>query len=209
MFSGRWSGHRKKQTVESCYKLNINDFCKMVNFNNGEKGTFSYGENLKGTFEITAPYRLQTEDREILLDALITLRYEINGKDVISPLYVSSSPDCYGYKRYWVLCPAYKKNGRMCLKKSYKLYLPQNAKYFCCRECYNLTYTSVQTRDKRVEELLKNPTKLYSIISQPPNLYNPTEYFLGLKAIAKIEAEKTSPSLSQRLEGNIQQTTIS
>ena len=190
IFSGRWGSHRKKQTVESCYKLNINDFCRWVSLNNGEKGTFNYGENFKGSFEITAPSILRAEGKEIPLDALITLSYEINGESVISPLYVSSSPAYFGNKRYWVLCPAYKKNGRTCLKRNYKLYLPQNAKYFCCRECYELTYESVQTRDKRVEELLKNPTKLYSILLKPMDSQKlPTEYFLGLKALMKKDKD--------------------
>lgn len=190
IFSGRWGSHRKKQTVESCYKLNINDFCRGVSLNNGEKGTFNYGENFKGSFEITAPSILRAEGKEIPLDALITLSYDINGESVISPLYVSSSPAYFGNKRYWVLCPAYKKNGRTCLKRNYKLYLPQKAKYFCCRECYELTYKSVQTRDKRVEELLKNPMKLYSILLKPMDSYKlPTEYFLGLKALTKKDKD--------------------
>lgn len=188
IFSGRWGNYKKKQTVESCYKLNINNFCRVVSLNNGEKGTFNYGENFKGHFEITAPYTLRIDGEEIPLDALITLSYYINGERVISPLYVSSSPAYFGNKRYWVLCPAYKKNGRICLKRSYKLYLPKNAKYFCCRECYGLTYKSVQTRDKRVEELLKNPMKLYAILMKPIDYKNlPTEYFLGLKALTKYK----------------------
>jgi len=159
----------------------------VVSLNNGEKGTFNYGENFKGHFEITAPYTLQTDGEEIPLDALITLSYYINGEFVISPLPVSSSPAYFGNKRYWVLCPAYK-NGRICLKRSYKLYLPKNAKYFCCRECHELTYKSVQTRDKRVEELLKNPMKLYAILMKPIDYKNlPTEYFLGLKALTKYK----------------------
>jgi hypothetical protein len=43
------------------------------------------------------------------------------------------------------------------------LYLPYGAKYFGCRHCYNLTYESVQTHDKRIDYLIRHPETLKDI----------------------------------------------
>lgn len=47
----------------------------------------------------------------------------------------------YGGKRYWFVC-ALSINGRSCARKVGVLYKPYYAKYFGCRNCYNLTYAS-------------------------------------------------------------------
>jgi len=184
MFSGRWGDHRKKQTVENSLKLDINEFMRDNQLTNRSEGRFNFGRSLVGTFKVTAPYTLRTKTEEIPLDALILLSYKVLGEEVTSPLYITSSPMNFGNKRYWVLCPSLR-DGRACLNRGYKLYLPPDGKYFLCRDCYNLTYKSVQTRDKRVSEMVNNPQKLFSALTATTNKLT-AKYFLALKAYMKL-----------------------
>lgn len=47
----------------------------------------------------------------------------------------------YGGYRYWFICPLVK-NGQACGRRAGVVYLPDGAKYFGCRKCYDLTYGS-------------------------------------------------------------------
>jgi hypothetical protein len=49
----------------------------------------------------------------------------------------------YGGARWWFTCPL-STNGRPCYRRVGKLYLPPGGKYYGCRHCYDLTYTSCQ-----------------------------------------------------------------
>jgi hypothetical protein len=48
----------------------------------------------------------------------------------------------------WFICPLLKPNGTPCNRRCRILYLPPGAKYFGCRECYNLTYDSCNESHK-------------------------------------------------------------
>ncbi len=50
--------------------------------------------------------------------------------------------------RWWFVCPLVIR-GRPCGRRVGKLYLPPASRYFGCRTCHDLTYTSAQTHDKR------------------------------------------------------------
>ena len=55
---------------------------------------------------------------------------------------VSALPH-FGGVRWYFLCPLVHE-GRPCLHRGEKLYLPPGGLYFGCRKCYDLTYTSSQ-----------------------------------------------------------------
>ena len=57
--------------------------------------------------------------------------------------------------------------GSPCERRVGKLYLPPGGRYFGCRLCYDLTYESDQTHDKRVDALRKNPELLAAIVANP------------------------------------------
>jgi hypothetical protein len=65
----------------------------------------------------------------------------------------------FGGLRWWFICPL-TVNGRPCSHRVGKLYLPPGSLYFGCRHCHDLTYTSSQTHDKRVDFLRKHPEAL-------------------------------------------------
>ena len=71
-----------------------------------------------------------------------------------------STPCRFGGQRWWFLCPIVN-----CDRRVGVLYLPYGGKYFGCRHCYDLTYESVQTHDKRIDDLIRNPETLKEIFS--------------------------------------------
>ena len=71
-----------------------------------------------------------------------------------------STPCRFGGQRWWFICPLVN-----CSRRVGVLYLPYGAKYFGCRHCYNLTYESVQTHDKRIDDLIRNPETLKEIFA--------------------------------------------
>jgi len=100
--------------------------------------------------------------------------------DLDYTIQLATTPCNYGGVRYWFICPLVV-NGQACNRRVSKLYLPPGAKYFGCRACYNLTYRSCKEHDKRVDALMKNPTKLAALLQEK----DPASTLLGLKAYIK------------------------
>jgi hypothetical protein len=65
----------------------------------------------------------------------------------------------FGGLRWWFVCPLLV-NGQGCYRRVGRLYLPPGCRYFGCRHCHALTYTSCQQHDKRVDFLRRNPEVL-------------------------------------------------
>jgi hypothetical protein len=53
----------------------------------------------------------------------------------------------FGRLRWWFVCPLLVR-GEACNRRVAKLYLPPSSRYFGCRHCYRLTYTSCQESHK-------------------------------------------------------------
>ena len=60
---------------------------------------------------------------------------------------LATTPLPWGGLRWWFICPL-TVNGRSCGRRVGKLYLPHDGRYFGCRHCYDLTYTSCQESHK-------------------------------------------------------------
>lgn len=60
-------------------------------------------------------------------------------KDFDYKIPLTTTPCFYGGKRYWFVCPWYKKN-QYCGRRVAVLY--KDGDCFACRHCYNLTYSS-------------------------------------------------------------------
>jgi len=52
----------------------------------------------------------------------------------------------FGGPRWWFTCPA-TVEGRACRRRVRKLYLPPGGKYYACRQCWQLSYTSQREDD--------------------------------------------------------------
>ncbi len=81
---------------------------------------------------------------ELLLDYKVKSWNEDNWTDVRYVVQLDSVPCHYGGRRFYFLCPCLKNNqfNQVCRKRVAVLYL--RGRYFCCRECANLTYESCQ-----------------------------------------------------------------
>jgi hypothetical protein len=87
----------------------------------------------------------------------------------------------FGGLRWWIICPLVV-NGRPCQRRIGKLYLPPGGCYYGCRHCYDLTYTSCQQHDKRVDWLRKTPEAL-RLLAEHPEGASLTQLGLILKAL--------------------------
>jgi hypothetical protein len=67
-------------------------------------------------------------------------------------------------QRFCLLCPR-------CRRRAFKLYKPRHLQAFACRACHNLSYTSVQKHDVRLDQLLKvSLGELRRLIIQDKNM---------------------------------------
>lgn len=76
---------------------------------------------------------------------------------------ISTSRPRLGGRRHWFRCPV-TRDGVLCGKRVGRLYLPPEQQIFACRVCYNLTYRSAQTHDKRVDRMVRDPSALLSAL---------------------------------------------
>ncbi len=73
----------------------------------------------------------------------------------------------FGGVRWWFLCPL-KRKGVRCGRRVEKLFLPSKGfvippRYFGCRQCYELTYASTQTSDRRVFAAVRSGVDLIEL----------------------------------------------
>ncbi len=67
-------------------------------------------------------------------------------------------------RRPCLLCPG-------CGRGAFKLYRPTHLPVFACRACHNLSYTSVQKHDVRLDRLLKVPDReIVRLITEDTNM---------------------------------------
>jgi hypothetical protein len=70
-------------------------------------------------------------------------------------VYLTTTRPRFGGFRWWFICPL-TTNNLPCNRRVGVLYLPPSGRYFGCRHCYDLTYTSCQESHKfdRLHETL-------------------------------------------------------
>lgn len=90
------------------------------------------------------------------LSYTMTSRHSQESTDLNYRIDIITTPCYFGGIRYWFVCPLIH-DGRPCLRRVGKLYLPPYGKYFGCRHCYNLTYRCQKEHDKSYDSFRKNP----------------------------------------------------
>jgi hypothetical protein len=110
----------------------------------------------------------------------LSYRKTVQGEavDVTEPIQLETTAPHFGGIRNWFICPLVK-NAQICNRRAQKLYLPNGAKYFGCRVCYDLTYESCRTHDWRVSKLRRNPFALAGALRSK----NVTRVLLGLRTM--------------------------
>jgi hypothetical protein len=80
---------------------------------------------------------------------LFTLQYRLtrSGEEADLPIRLQTTVPRLGGRRWWFTCPLVV-NEQPCRRRVGKLYLPPGSKYYGCRTCYHLTYTSCQESHK-------------------------------------------------------------
>jgi hypothetical protein len=150
---------RKKTTVQSCFSIDVNYLTRKGILKPGVermgKLAWFWGAN-PTDIRFNLAYAVNTASDE----PHVRLIYRLVKTDqlMVYSVRLTRTRQRLGGVRWWFLCPRVF-NGQACSRRVGKIYLPPGGDYFGCRHCYNLTYTSVQQHDKRVDALVRN-TKL-------------------------------------------------
>lgn len=142
--SGNWYRQDSKSTTESQYRIDIRWLKKQGYLRPGNFGFLSWSCCNKQIGYIN--YRMEA-DRMVL-----NYRYRFYGgewKDVEQTVLFDRTPCNYGGYRTWFLC-------HRCWKRVAVLYCA--GKYFFCRHCYDLTYTS--QLESKAERLMRKARKI-------------------------------------------------
>jgi len=157
----------KKNIVENTRKLDVVSLQREKVFSQGPetKGTICWQNENETTYSIrfTLVYSKDVPNS-------LCLDYAISGQgDGIKELLfyhirVTWTPCRYGGKRWWFICPVCEIRGKI-IRRCRILYLPKDADFFGCRECYNLSYESRQKHRSRLYEEYVKQCKILDSIS--------------------------------------------
>lgn len=143
--SGRWAWHSKKTTVEDCLILVAGKLARdRVIARSPGSGRLSWTSTATGERTASVGYSREVqEDQVILRLSYTTTRRDDEKLDIEERVELQTTPSAVGNVRWWFTCPLIV-NGRSCGRRVGKLYLPPASRYFGCRHCHDLTYTSCQ-----------------------------------------------------------------
>jgi hypothetical protein len=167
---GPGSGRRlyRKAVVEDCLQLDANRWMRQgLRDRVRMAGTWRW--IYPGGRSFSVDYELDTREPD---EAFAQLWYGWVWTPTGEPDWVDYRVDLtatwphLGGLRWWFVCPLLV-GGVACRRRVGKLYLPPRARYFGCRHCHRLTYTSCQEHDKRVDALRRNPEALAAILDNP------------------------------------------
>jgi hypothetical protein len=146
--SGRWSAHTKKDTVEDCRFLDANRWMREGILGEGLRhwGGWTWRNAHTGEQTSSIGYEVDTTD---MACPWVRLYYTFTASQmhIDYRIHLQTTYPRFGGLRWWFLCPL-TVNGYACSRRVGKLYLPPGSRYFGCRHCYALTYTSCQESRK-------------------------------------------------------------
>jgi hypothetical protein len=145
-----WWRHGKKTTVEDCLTLDINRLVRDTNLQAGiwARGSWRWTYRSGKSFSVDYEVETLTEASPYLhlsYSWVWPSRPEVQQASYSVDL-TTTRPHLGGV-RWWFICPLLR-GGRPCRRRVCKLYLPPHARYFGCRRCHDLTYTSCQESHK-------------------------------------------------------------
>ena len=148
--SGRWGWHSSKTTVEECTAFSMKDLARHAGLGPSVHTWQGLGWHNTWTGENTSSIGVEIKTGDTggwarLFYTFTAGRNKDEKMDYRVPL-VTTWPH-FGGLRWWFICPL-SVNGRYCGRRVGKLYLPPGGRYFGCRHCHDLTYTSCQESHK-------------------------------------------------------------
>ncbi len=124
----------KKTTTEECLRWDMMRIAKAMDLSVFGTGWSRWEQNGRVTdsirFTVFGGSHIRPQ---------YTITYHPNGtkEDVEYNILLDKTPCYFGRHRWWFRCPS-------CDRRCRIVYLPPGQKYFACRICHNLTYTSQQ-----------------------------------------------------------------
>jgi len=138
--SGRPLWPLRKDTVEDCIAIDISWLKRNHYLHPGRHtaGSLRWSQGRESAGSIGFEARLD------LTPPFIRLHYTINRTEKIDyRVDLATTQPNYAGIRWWFICP-----NRKCGRRVGKLYSAPGSKYFLCRTCQDLTYTSCQDSHK-------------------------------------------------------------
>jgi len=179
-----WRGG-KKRTVEDCRRIDANHWMREGVMREGVRQSGGWAWTNRSTGEQTASisYEVDTADPD---GPWVRLFYRLtrSGEEIDYRIQLQTTRPRFGGLRWWFTCPLVVRD-RACGRRAGKLYLPPGGRYFGCRICYDLTYTSCQTHDKRVDFLRRCPDALGVLVRPGAPV---SDLILALKALSPRRA---------------------
>lgn len=161
----------KRMVVEDCIRLSVFDL--------GRKGVFSKRCET-GWISWTINGVTRRVDFRVLEWPGLAACLRFEDPLIQCSVEVTSTRPYFGGKKHWFLCPLTHNSAR-CRRRTACLYLPPGQSVFGCRSCYDLTYRSSQTHDKRVSALLQSPLALAAALQSGDRSQN----LLGVRAYTR------------------------
>jgi hypothetical protein len=152
---GPGSGNRSwrfntKTVVEDCLSIDANRWTREGILKAGVHTTGSWRWTYRSGSSFSVNYGVNTLD---LNHPFVRLWYSWTWAGMKDPqtedytVRLTITLPHLGGVRWWFVCPLVRE-GRPCLRRVGKLHLPPRGRYFGCRHCYDLTYTSCRESHK-------------------------------------------------------------
>jgi hypothetical protein len=145
-----WHRGPKKDTVEDGLSIDANRWMREGILRAGVWHRGSWQWTYRSGKEFSVNYEVNTL---ALNRPFLRLTYSgtwSGSKELQSASYeveLTTTHPRFGGLRWWFVCPL-RRGGVDCGRRVGKLYIPPHRRYFGCRQCYNLTYTSCQESHK-------------------------------------------------------------
>jgi hypothetical protein len=134
-----------KTVVEDCLSLDTNRWTRDGILKPGQWQSGTWTWTYPSGNQFTVNYEVGAEDPE---SAGVRLFYCTQEQSLDYRVRLATTRPKFGGYRWWFVCPLIV-NGVECNRRVRKLYLPPpSARYFGCRHCHGLTYTSCQESHK-------------------------------------------------------------
>lgn len=169
---------RTHLTVEECCPLRLRDLTKagVSLTQNRASGTLTWSEGDRAMLSFTV---LLAGENTYLSLAPQGERVPLESRQSFE---LTRSPCNFGGVRFWFSCPGLIK--QPCGRRVAVLYRAPGSPLFACRTCLKLTYSSVQTHDRRLDRAVRDADYLLELL----NSHKFGQRLLGLRAVAKLSA---------------------
>jgi hypothetical protein len=145
-----WSRPCKQTVVEDCLSIDASRWTREGILKAGVHWAGFWRWVINSGRECSIGYRVQTLDMgrpAVWLSYSRGQKSDGQQESADYPVDLTVTRPRFGGLRWWFICPLVV-GGRPCGRRVGKLYLPPSCRYFGCRHCYELTYTSCRESHK-------------------------------------------------------------